>query len=101
MPDALPPLQANARSGSSGSSAAEEASRSASTAAADGSEFGARAANKDSRRIPLASLMWREVEARLDVLLFRACFTHSAYDARRMITQGHVKLNGKTVSYLL
>lgn len=42
--------------------------------------------------------MWREVEARLDVLLFRACFTHSAYDARRMITQGHVKLNGKKVS---
>jgi ribosomal protein S4 len=97
MPDALPPLQANARGGGGGSTA-EEASRNASTAS-NASDFGGRDATKDNRRIPLASLMWREVEARLDVLLFRACFTHSAYDARRMITQGHVKLNGKTVSF--
>ena len=48
-------------------------------------------------RIPLASLMWREVEARLDVLVFRACFAHSVYEARRLVTQGHVKLNGKVV----
>lgn len=52
----------------------------------------------DSAKIPLASLMWREVEARLDVLVFRACFAHSVYEARRLVTQGHVKLNGKVVS---
>jgi len=48
-----------------------------------------------NERIPLGSLMWREVEARLDVLVFRSCFAHSVYEARRLVTQGHVSLNGK------
>lgn len=51
----------------------------------------------ESAKIPLASLMWREVEARLDVVVFRSCFAHSVYEARRLVTQGHVKLNGKVV----
>lgn len=50
-----------------------------------------------NQKIPLASLMWREVEARLDVLVFRSCFAHSVYEARRLVTQGHVTLNGKLV----
>jgi ribosomal protein S4 len=52
---------------------------------------------RTQEKIPLGSLMWREVEARLDVLVFRACFAHSAYEARRLILHGHVKLNGQTV----
>lgn len=91
MPNALPPLEASAKGSDSASS-----SRTASTSSDYNSR--SRKGTEASNRIPLASLMWREVEARLDVLLFRACFTHSAYDARRMITQGHVKLNGETVS---
>lgn len=50
-----------------------------------------------AKAIPLASMMWREVEARLDTLVFRSCFAHSVYDARRLVTQGHVKLNGQVV----
>lgn len=94
IPDALPPLQAGSSSSSS------SGSRAASTSTLD-SDYSARARQPQTAggrgRIPLGSLMWREVEARLDVLLFRACFVHSAYEGRRMITQGHVKLNGQKV----
>ena len=47
---------------------------------------------------PVASLMYEEVERRIDVFLFRCCFAHSVYEARRMVIHGWVKLNGKTVS---
>ena len=76
LPDGLPPLQATP---------------SASTSAR-------RPGYAEQQRIPLASLMWREVEARLDVLVFRACFAHSIYEARRLVLHGHVKLNGEVVS---
>jgi ribosomal protein S4 len=46
---------------------------------------------------PVASLMFTDVERRVDVLVFRACFAHSVYEARRMIIHGDVKLNGKKV----
>ncbi|PPR01195.1 hypothetical protein CVT26_016076 [Gymnopilus dilepis] len=44
---------------------------------------------------PVGSLMFLEVERRLDVFLFRCCFVHSVYEARRLIIHGYVKLNGK------
>ncbi|KAJ7088593.1 hypothetical protein C8R44DRAFT_442452 [Mycena epipterygia] len=44
---------------------------------------------------PIGSLMFSEVERRLDVLLFRACFAHSVYEARRIIVHGNVLLNGR------
>ncbi|KAJ6465130.1 hypothetical protein DFH09DRAFT_1225659 [Mycena vulgaris] len=44
---------------------------------------------------PIGSLMFAEVERRLDVLIFRACFAHSVYDARRLVVHGKVLLNGK------
>ncbi|KAF8901145.1 hypothetical protein CPB84DRAFT_1777805 [Gymnopilus junonius] len=44
---------------------------------------------------PVGSLMFMEVERRLDVFLFRCCFVHSVYEARRLILHGYVKLNGK------
>lgn len=46
---------------------------------------------------PVGSLMFSEVERRLDVFLFRCCFAHSVYEARRLIIHGYVKVNGKKV----
>ncbi|KAF9559088.1 alpha-L RNA-binding motif-containing protein [Agrocybe pediades] len=44
---------------------------------------------------PVGSLMFIEVERRLDVFLFRCCFVHSVYEARRLIIHGYVKINGR------
>nr|VWO99421.1 N/A [Ganoderma boninense] len=44
---------------------------------------------------PVGSLMFTEVERRIDVVIFRACFAHSVYEARRMVIHGDVLLNGK------
>ncbi|THH16309.1 hypothetical protein EW146_g4312 [Bondarzewia mesenterica] len=44
---------------------------------------------------PVGSLMFAEVERRIDVFIFRACLAHSVYDARRMVVHGDVLLNGK------
>ncbi len=46
---------------------------------------------------PVGSLMFSEVERRIDVVIFRACLAHSVYDARRMVIHGQVLLNGKKV----
>ena len=46
---------------------------------------------------PVGSLMFSEVERRIDVVIFRACLAHSVYDARRMVIHGKVLLNGKKV----
>lgn len=45
-------------------------------------------------RVPLAGLMYQEIERRLDVVIFRSCFADSVYEARRMVVHGAVKLNG-------
>ncbi|KAH8110951.1 alpha-L RNA-binding motif-containing protein [Phellopilus nigrolimitatus] len=44
---------------------------------------------------PVASLMFEEVERRIDVFIFRCCFAHSVYEARRLVVHGRVLLNGK------
>ena len=44
---------------------------------------------------PVGSLMFSEVERRLDVFVFRCCFAHSVYEARRLVIHGDVLLNGK------
>jgi ribosomal protein S4 len=46
---------------------------------------------------PVGSLMFSEVERRIDVVIFRACLAHSAYEARRLVVHGQVLLNGKKV----
>lgn len=46
---------------------------------------------------PVASLMYEEVERRIDVFIFRCCFAHSVYEARRLVIHGSVLLNGKKV----
>lgn len=49
---------------------------------------------------PVGSLMFGEVERRIDVLVFRCCFAHSIYEARRLVIHGDVMLNGKKVGFL-
>lgn len=49
---------------------------------------------------PVASLMYEEVERRIDVFIFRCCFAHSVYEARRLVIHGSVLLNGKKVRSL-
>ncbi|KAH7926607.1 alpha-L RNA-binding motif-containing protein [Leucogyrophana mollusca] len=44
---------------------------------------------------PVGSLMLAEVERRIDVFMFRCCFAHSVYEARRLVIHGYVLLNGK------
>ncbi|KAH9915463.1 alpha-L RNA-binding motif-containing protein [Epithele typhae] len=44
---------------------------------------------------PVGSLMWAEIERRIDIVIFRACFASSVYEARRMVIHGDVLLNGK------
>jgi ribosomal protein S4 len=48
--------------------------------------------------VPVGSMMFSEVERRLDVLVFRACFATSVWQAKGLVQQGHVKLNGEVVS---
>lgn len=48
---------------------------------------------------PVGSLMVSEVERRIDVFIFRCCFAHSVYEARRLVIHGDVLLNGKKVSF--
>lgn len=50
---------------------------------------------------PVGSLMFMEIERRLDVFVFRCCFATSAYQARQLIVHGKVKLNGVKVSVSL
>ena len=46
---------------------------------------------------PVGSLMFSEVERRIDVFVFRCCFAQSVYEARRLVIHGSVLLNGKKV----
>lgn len=59
------------------------------------------AINADAAISPVGSLMLSELERRIDVIVFRACFTHSVYEAKRLVTHGYVYLNGQRVSLLL
>lgn len=84
LPEALPALQhrGTAIETGLGSSGAAGPAREASAA----------------ERMPVASLFMRDVERRADTVVFRACFARSAYEARGLVVQGHVKLNGVKVS---
>ncbi|KAF5354131.1 hypothetical protein D9756_007107 [Leucocoprinus leucothites] len=44
---------------------------------------------------PVGSLMFSEVERRIDTVVFRCCFAESVYEARRLVIHGNVFLNGK------
>lgn len=57
--------------------------------------------NPGEEKVPLASMMFAEVEKRLDTVVFRCCFADSAYKARQMIVHGKVSLNGKKVRFFV
>lgn len=46
---------------------------------------------------PVGSLMFTDVERRIDVFVFRCCFAPSVYEARRLVIHGDVLLNGRKV----
>lgn len=52
----------------------------------------------DLASAPVGSLMFLEVEKRIDTIVFRACLATSVYQARHLVLAGKVKLNGSTVS---
>lgn len=52
---------------------------------------------KGEDKVPLASMMFAEVEKRIDTVVFRCCFADSVYRARQMVVHGKVRLNGKKV----
>ncbi|THH07006.1 hypothetical protein EW145_g3683 [Phellinidium pouzarii] len=54
-----------------------------------------RAEEERMSQAPVASLMYEEVERRIDVFIFRCCFAHSVYEARRLVIHGRVLLNGR------
>ncbi len=47
---------------------------------------------------PVGTMLYREIERRLDVLVFRACFAESVWQARQMVVHRKVKVNGLVVS---
>jgi ribosomal protein S4 len=49
-------------------------------------------------RAPIGTMMFREVERRIDVLVFRACFASSVWAARQLVVHGKVLINGAKVS---
>jgi ribosomal protein S4 len=53
--------------------------------------------NEEEELAPVGSLMFSEIERRIDVLIFRSCLAQSVYDARRLVVHGYVMLNGKKV----
>lgn len=59
---------------------------------------GAKGAGAGEAKVPLASMMFAEVEKRLDTVVFRCCFADSIYRARMMVVHGKVSLNGRKVS---
>lgn len=77
LPDGLPPIVGNLNRNGGGSGKAGE----------------------EEERVPLASLMFVEVEKRLDTVVFRCCFADSVARARMMVVHGKVRVNGKIVSF--
>lgn len=82
LPESLPPIIAS-RTRSTGSGAASKANFAL------------------GETVPLASLMFAEVEKRLDTVVFRCCFADSVYRARMMVVHGKVRVNGKKVSLII
>ena len=47
--------------------------------------------------VPYHTLLFSEIERRLDSVLYRSCLVPSVYDARTHIYQGHVRVEGAIV----
>ncbi|KAM0791307.1 hypothetical protein ACM66B_005779 [Microbotryomycetes sp. NB124-2] len=90
LPDSLPPIVSPAAPSSSSSSA--------SSSGRSSSRPGQQDVATTSQRVPLASMMFSQLERRIDTVVFRCCFAHSVYRARQMVIHGKVKLNGRRVT---
>ncbi|OMH84607.1 putative 37S ribosomal protein S4-like [Zancudomyces culisetae] len=51
--------------------------------------------SRNQQHISPTSLLYADLERRVDFIVFRSHFASSVWNARRMVLQGHVKLNGK------
>ena len=47
---------------------------------------------------PVSNLFLRDIERRLDVVVFRCCFARSAYHGRMLVLHGKVSINGQVVT---
>jgi ribosomal protein S4 len=54
--------------------------------------------DEDLARSPVGSLMFIEIEKRIDTIIFRSCLATSVYQARHLVLAGRVKVNGVVVS---
>lgn len=52
-------------------------------------------ADRELASAPVGSLMFIEVEKRIDTIVFRSCLATSVYQARHLVLSGRVKLNGE------
>ncbi|RXK40996.1 hypothetical protein M231_01626 [Tremella mesenterica] len=96
LPDSLPSIRGKTPSSSSSSGSLELSKWVEGRERAGGrtrEERESKWKTEDSRA-PVGSLMFSEVERRLDTLIFRACFASSVYLARHYVIHGKVKLNG-------
>lgn len=50
---------------------------------------------------PVQALGFAELERRVDVTVFRSHFAKSIWEARRLVVQGHVQVNGEKVLKLM
>lgn len=55
---------------------------------------------KDPKRTPYTQMVYHPLERRLDTAIFRALFANSTRQARQFVGHGHVKVNGKVVSWV-
>ncbi|OLY77576.1 putative 37S ribosomal protein S4-like [Smittium mucronatum] len=58
-----------------------------------------RIGNSENSKVNGAILMYAQLESRIDFIVFRSHFANSIWNARRLILDGHVKLNGKRFKF--
>ncbi|GHJ87237.1 hypothetical protein NliqN6_3639 [Naganishia liquefaciens] len=101
LPEALPSIHAEGKRGASGA-AKVKPSRETGGLVAGRTRDSARVVEERNRqekersgRVPIGTMLYREVERRLDVLVFRACLASSVWQARQMVVHRKVTLNGR------
>lgn len=101
LPESLPAVHAaNVPTSKSGSSSSSRniARLVAGRTQIRAEEEKARKQKERESRTPIGTMMFREVERRLDVLVFRACFATSVWQARQMVVHRKVRVNGEIVN---
>ena len=97
VPSTLPDVRQHKRVTHAGNADMEGLNKWAQRENAVAAERKARQEEERMAQAPVTSLMFEEVERRIDVFIFRCCFAHSVYEARRLVIHGDVLLNGKKV----